>query len=167
MIQQGVKDDLRGRAYTRDLDWGIPVPLEGWDGKCIYVWFEAVNGYLTASIEWAKNRGTPDAWKDWWFNPEAETYYFIGKDNVPFHTVIWPAQLIGVERLEEADAPATLNLPYDCHQPSMTVSPKFSKAIPGPSWCRISSTLSAGRDPLLHRRLFRKAPMPISRGMAS
>ena len=66
MIQQGVKDDLRGRAYTRDLDWGIPVPLEGWDGKCIYVWFEAVNGYLTASVEWAQNQGTPDAWKDWW-----------------------------------------------------------------------------------------------------
>lgn len=130
MIQQGVKDDLRGRAYTRDLDWGIPVPLEGWDGKCIYVWFEAVNGYLTASVEWAKNHGTPDAWKDWWFNPEAETYYFIGKDNVPFHTVIWPAQLIGVERLDEADAPATLNLPYDvpANQFMNIEGQKFSKS---------------------------------------
>jgi methionyl-tRNA synthetase len=130
MIQQGVKDDLRGRAYTRDLDWGIPVPLEGWDGKCIYVWFEAVNGYLTASVEWAKNRGTPDAWKDWWFNPDAETYYFIGKDNVPFHTVIWPAQLIGVERLDEADAPATLNLPYDvpANQFMNIEGQKFSKS---------------------------------------
>jgi methionyl-tRNA synthetase len=130
MIQQGVKDDLRGRAYTRDLDWGIPVPLEGWDGKCIYVWFEAVNGYLTASVEWAKNRGTPDAWKDWWFNPEAETYYFIGKDNVPFHTVIWPAQLIGVERLDETDAPAALNLPYDvpANQFMNIEGQKFSKS---------------------------------------
>jgi methionyl-tRNA synthetase len=130
MIQQGVKDDLRGRAYTRDLDWGIPVPLEGWDGKCIYVWFEAVNGYLTASVEWAKNNGTPDAWKDWWYNPEAETYYFIGKDNVPFHTVIWPAQLIGVERLDAADAPATLNLPYDvpANQFMNIEGQKFSKS---------------------------------------
>ncbi|MBK8139313.1 MAG: methionine--tRNA ligase [Anaerolineae bacterium] len=130
MIQQGVKDDLRGRAYTRDLDWGIPVPLEGWDGKCIYVWFEAVNGYLTASVEWAQNQGTPDAWKDWWHNPEAETYYFIGKDNVPFHTVIWPAQLIGVERLDESDAPATLNLPYDvpANQFMNIEGQKFSKS---------------------------------------
>lgn len=130
MIQQGVKEDLRGRAYTRDLDWGIPVPLEGWDGKCIYVWFEAVNGYLTASVEWAQNQGTPDAWKDWWHNPAAETYYFIGKDNVPFHTVIWPAQLIGVERLDESDAPATLNLPYDvpANQFMNIEGQKFSKS---------------------------------------
>lgn len=113
LIRQGVEDGLRGRAYTRDLDWGVPVPLEGWENKRIYVWFEAVNGYLTASIEWAHNNGTPDAWKDWWYNPDAETYYFIGKDNVPFHTVIWPAQLIGVQRIYEDDPAKTLNLPYD------------------------------------------------------
>ncbi|MBK9124962.1 MAG: methionine--tRNA ligase [Chloroflexi bacterium] len=130
MIQQGVDEDLRGRAYTRDIDWGVPVPLEGWEGKRIYVWFEAVNGYLTASVEWAKNQGTPDAWKQWWYNPEAETYYFIGKDNVPFHTVIWPAQLIGVERLDEADAPAALNLPYDvpANQFMNIEGEKFSKS---------------------------------------
>ena len=112
-VQKGIDDELRGRAYTRDLDWGIPVPVEGWEGKCIYVWFEAVNGYLTASVEWAKNRGEPDAWKQWWYNPESEAYYFIGKDNVPFHTVIWPAQLIGIQRLYEPDTTKSLNLPYD------------------------------------------------------
>lgn len=130
MITQGVKDDLRGRAYTRDLDWGVPVPLDGWDGKRIYVWFEAVNGYLTAAVEWAKNHGTPDAWRDWWYNPDAQTVYFIGKDNVPFHTVIWPAQLIGVARLDEADAPAALNLPYDvpANQFMNIEGQKFSKS---------------------------------------
>jgi len=130
MITQGVRDDLRGRAYTRDLDWGVPVPLVGWEGKRIYVWFEAVNGYLTAAVEWAKNNGTPDAWKEWWYNPDAQTFYFIGKDNVPFHTVIWPAQLIGVERLSEADAPAKLNLPYDvpANQFMNIEGQKFSKS---------------------------------------
>jgi methionyl-tRNA synthetase len=130
MITQGVKDDLRGRAYTRDLDWGVPVPLDGWDGKRIYVWFEAVNGYLTAAVEWAKLQGTPEAWRDWWYNPDAQTYYFIGKDNVPFHTVIWPAQLIGVGRLGEADAPASLNLPYDvpANQFMNIEGQKFSKS---------------------------------------
>ncbi len=113
MIKQGLEEGLRGRAYTRDLDWGVSVPLEGWEGKSIYVWFEAVNGYLTASIEWAKNNGTPDAWKDWWYDPQAQTYYFIGKDNVPFHTVIWPAQLLGVGRIYEDDESKALNLPYD------------------------------------------------------
>jgi methionyl-tRNA synthetase len=87
---------LHGRAITRDLDWGIPVPVEGWDSKCLYVWFEAVIGYLSAAIEWAQITDQPDAWENWWFNPEARAYYFIGKDNIPFHAVIWPAQLIGV-----------------------------------------------------------------------
>ena len=113
LITQGIEDGLRGRAYTRDLDWGVAVPLEGWGDKRIYVWFEAVNGYLTASVEWAKNIGEPDAWKQWWYNPEAESYYFIGKDNIPFHTMIWPAQLIGVERIYEDDESKALNLPYD------------------------------------------------------
>jgi methionyl-tRNA synthetase len=105
--------ELHGRAITRDLDWGIPIPLDGWKGKCLYVWFEAVIGYLSASIEWSANRGTPEAWKDWWYDPAARTYYFIGKDNIPFHAVIWPAQLIGAERLYEADPARRLNLPYD------------------------------------------------------
>ncbi len=109
-------DALRGRAITRDLDWGIPVPLDGWTGKCLYVWFEAVIGYLSASIEWTKLFGTDLTWKDWWFDPQAKTYYFIGKDNIPFHAVIWPAELAGVgttfARLM-GEEPRKLNLPYD------------------------------------------------------
>ncbi len=88
-------EPLRGRPITRDLDWGIPVPMDGWEGKCLYVWFEAVIGYLSATIEWAQIQGQADAWQDWWFNPEARAYYFIGKDNIPFHAIIWPGQLIG------------------------------------------------------------------------
>ena len=70
------------------------------EGKKIYVWFDAVIGYLSAAKEWAKIQRTPDAWKDWWENPEAEHYYFIGKDNIPFHTIIWPAMLMGYGGLE-------------------------------------------------------------------
>ncbi len=106
-------DELHGRAITRDLDWGIPVPVPGWDGKCLYVWFEAVIGYFSASIEWAKNHNQPEVWKDWWYDTAAKTYYFIGKDNIPFHAVIWPAQLIATNRLYEADETKSLNLPYD------------------------------------------------------
>ena len=94
---------LHDRAITRDIEWGIPVPLDGYDKKRIYVWFEAVIGYLSASIEWAKQRGEPDRWKDFWQN-ESRSYYFMGKDNIPFHTVIWPAMLLGY---------GGLNLPYD------------------------------------------------------
>lgn len=88
-------EGLHGRAITRDLDWGIPVPIEGWDGKCLYVWFEAVIGYLSAAIEWATLEGDPHLWQRWWTEPDARSFYFIGKDNIPFHAVIWPGQLIG------------------------------------------------------------------------
>ncbi|MFQ5400825.1 MAG: methionine--tRNA ligase [Anaerolineae bacterium] len=108
-----LKEGLIGRAVTRDMDWGIPVPVDGWEGKVLYVWFEAVIGYLSASIEWAKNQGQPEAWKNWWYNPQARTVYFVGKDNIPFHAVIWPAQLLGVKRLYEEDESKRLNLPYD------------------------------------------------------
>ena len=108
-----LEEGLIGRAVTRDMDWGIKVPVEGWDGKVIYVWFEAVIGYLSAAIEWAKNQGQPEAWKNWWYNPEARTVYFIGKDNIPFHAIFWPAQLLGAGRLYEADSSKRLNLPYD------------------------------------------------------
>ncbi len=105
-------DDLRGRPITRDINWGVPVPLPGWEGKCLYVWFEAVMGYFTASVEWAKNTGQPEAWRDWWYNPEAKIYNFIGKDNIPFHTVIWQAELLGVKGIY-ADDNQPLTLPYD------------------------------------------------------
>src|SRR5579872_5862928 len=91
--------NLKPRAITRDLDWGVPVPLPGWEDnphKKIYVWFDAVIGYLSASIEWAKTSGDPDAWMDWWQNPESTHYYVMGKDNITFHTVMWPAILMGV-----------------------------------------------------------------------
>ena len=104
--------NLQPRAITRDLEWGIPVPLEGWENKRLYVWFEAVMGYLTASVEWAHNIGQPDAWKNWWYNPEAKIYNFIGKDNIPFHTVIWPAELMGISGLYD-DGSRPISLPYD------------------------------------------------------
>jgi len=90
--------NLKPRAITRDLDWGVPVPLPGWEdnhAKKIYVWFDAVIGYLSASIEWAMQRGEPDAWKDWWEGPDSHHYYVMGKDNITFHTVLWPAILMG------------------------------------------------------------------------
>ncbi len=89
--------ELRPRAMTRDIDWGVPVPVDGYpeDTKRIYVWFDAVIGYLSASVEWARMRGQPEAWREWWQNPEAGHYYFMGKDNIVFHSVIWPAMLLG------------------------------------------------------------------------
>ena len=90
--------DLKPRSITRDLDWGVPIPLPEYadrDDKKIYVWFDAVIGYLSASIEWAHNRGTPEAWRDWWQSPAARHFYFMGKDNIVFHTVIWPGMLLG------------------------------------------------------------------------
>ena len=98
--------NLKQRAITRDLDWGVPVPLPGWEDnphKKIYVWFDAVIGYLSASIEWAVQRGEPDAWKGWWENPESWHYYVMGKDNITFHTVLWPAILMGAGNLELPD----------------------------------------------------------------
>lgn len=86
---------LRPRAITRDLDWGVPVPLPGWKDRRLYVWFDAVVGYLSASLEWAALRGDPDAWRRWWQGPAARHRYFVGKDNIWFHTVWWPAILLG------------------------------------------------------------------------
>jgi methionyl-tRNA synthetase len=108
-----VEAGLKGRPVTRDIEWGIRVPIEGWEDKRLYVWFEAVMGYFTASVEWAQNRGEPEAWKDWWYDPDAKIYCFIGKDNIPFHTIIWQAELMGVERLYEDSREKKLNLPYD------------------------------------------------------
>ena len=91
-----IEEGLHDRAMTRDLEWGVSVPVEDLGaGKRIYVWIEALIGYLSASKEWAGRTGDPDAWRAWWENPEGETYYFIGKDNIPFHTIIWPAMLMG------------------------------------------------------------------------
>ncbi|MGY2127293.1 methionine--tRNA ligase [Blastococcus sp. SYSU DS0617] len=91
-------EDLKPRSYTRDIDWGVAVPLDGWrdrPDKRIYVWFDAVVGYLSASIEWARRSGDPEAWRQWWQSPDSDAYYFMGKDNIVFHSEIWPAQLLG------------------------------------------------------------------------
>ncbi|HUI88188.1 MAG TPA: methionine--tRNA ligase [Anaerolineales bacterium] len=111
-------EGLRPRAITRDLDWGIPVPVAGWTeaGKRIYVWFEAVIGYLSAPIEWAQLAGQKEAWREWWVNPRAKQFHFIGKDNVFFHTSLWPAQLMGAgsQFMEMfAGEEEALTLPYD------------------------------------------------------
>lgn len=103
-----LKEGLRPRAITRDLDWGVPIPLEGYENKRIYVWFDAVIGYFSATVEWAQRQDMPHAWQKWWLpgesDPPVKPYYFIGKDNIPFHTIIWPAMLIGY---------GNRNLPFD------------------------------------------------------
>jgi methionyl-tRNA synthetase len=113
-------DDVKPRAITRDLDWGVPVPLPGWRDrrdKRLYVWFDAVIGYLSASIEWASRTGDPDAWRPFWQGPEARGYYFMGKDNVVFHAEIWPAVLFGYSGIGANGGAAgelgALNRPYD------------------------------------------------------
>lgn len=108
-----LREGLKDRAITRNLDWGIPVPEPGYDDRRVYVWFEAVTGYLSASIEWAARKGEPDAWRPFWEDPATRAYYFIGKDNIPFHTIIWPAMLMGQgSYILPYDAPANefLNL---------------------------------------------------------
>ncbi|QQM67148.1 methionine--tRNA ligase [Actinomyces weissii] len=95
-FSQNILKEIRPRAMTRDIDWGIPVP--GWEDqptKRLYVWFDAVIGYLSASIEWARRSGDPQAWRRWWNDPQALSYYFMGKDNIVFHSQIWPAELLG------------------------------------------------------------------------
>ncbi len=122
--------ELRGRAITRDIDWGVDIPVEGYENKCIYVWYDAVQGYLSAAIEWAELSG--GQWQDWWDrdrSPDARHYYFIGKDNIPFHTQIWPGMIMAyndesgtgseeadISELSETAVPlktARLHLPYD------------------------------------------------------
>ncbi|SHG57049.1 methionine--tRNA ligase [Streptoalloteichus hindustanus] len=97
-FSQNLLGDLQPRAITRDLDWGVPIPLDGWRDqplKRFYVWFDAVVGYLSASVEWARRSGDADAWKAWWTERDAQAYYFMGKDNIVFHSLIWPSLLLG------------------------------------------------------------------------
>ncbi|OLT49247.1 methionine--tRNA ligase [Saccharomonospora sp. CUA-673] len=111
-------DDMRPRPITRDLDWGVKVPLDGWRDqplKRFYVWFDAVIGYFSASVEWARRSGDPDAWKPFWTDPDAQSYYFMGKDNITFHAQLWPAFLLGHngagDKGGETGRYGTLNLP--------------------------------------------------------
>ena len=119
-FSKGLLEEVRPRAMTRDLDWGIPVPIEGWRDqptKRFYVWFDAVVGYLSASIEWARRTGDPERWREWWNDPEARSYYFQGKDNVTFHSLIWPAELLAYAgRGDKGGTPGeygVLNLPTE------------------------------------------------------
>ncbi len=100
LFQQGLKD----RAVTRDIDWGVPIPIDGYEDKRIYVWFDAVTGYLSASKLWAKEKGEKDAWENWWKDKDALHYYVHGKDNVPFHAVIWAGMLYGQGELHLPDS---------------------------------------------------------------
>ncbi len=125
-FSQNILADIRPRAMTRDIDWGIPIPLDGWreqPTKRLYVWFDAVIGYLSASIEWARRTGNPEAWRDWWNDPEALSYYFMGKDNITFHSQIWPAELLAYDGLgDKGGKPG----PYGVLQlPTEVVSSEF------------------------------------------
>jgi len=123
-FSRNLLDDLQPRAITRDLEWGIPIPLDGWrdrPDKRIYVWFDAVIGYLSASIEWARRSGDDQAWRQWWSadaqGKDALGYYFMGKDNIVFHSVIWPALLLGYsgagDKAGEPGSLGALNLPTE------------------------------------------------------
>jgi methionyl-tRNA synthetase len=119
-FSMNILDEIRPRAMTRDIDWGIPVPLDGWrenPTKRLYVWFDAVIGYLSASVEWARRHGDPERWREWWNDPEAVSYYFMGKDNITFHSQIWPAELLGYagkgSRGGEPGVYGELNLPTE------------------------------------------------------
>jgi methionyl-tRNA synthetase len=125
-FSQNILKDIRPRAMTRDIDWGIPIPLDGWreqPTKRLYVWFDAVIGYLSASIEWARRTGNPEAWRDWWNDPDALSYYFMGKDNITFHSQIWPAELLAYDGLgDKGGKPG----PYGVLQlPTEVVSSEF------------------------------------------
>ena len=121
-----LEEGLIDRAITRDLEWGIDIPRKGYETKRMYVWFEAVMGYYSASLHWAKNQGKPDLWKEWWENDSAEHYYFMAKDNIPFHTIIWPAMLSG----------CGLHLPYDvpANEYLLLDSTQFSKSRKHAVW---------------------------------
>ncbi|MDQ3107025.1 MAG: class I tRNA ligase family protein, partial [Actinomycetota bacterium] len=107
-VAGGLRTGLRERAITRDLPWGVAVPLPGWDARRLYVWFDAVIGYLSATVEWAEQSGRPEEWRRWWTGPEVVHRYFVGKDNVWFHGLWWPAILLGA-----SDVDLALHLPEE------------------------------------------------------
>lgn len=89
-----LEEGLQPRAVTRDNKWGIPSPFQASEKKTIYVWLEALLGYISATIEWSKNQADPNLWRKFWFDKKTKSIYFIGKDNIPFHTIILPALLL-------------------------------------------------------------------------
>ena len=124
-----LEEGLHDRAITRDIEWGVPLPFPDYEDKRVYVWFEAVIGYLSASKEWAQLQGRPEAWREFWQDPAAKAYYFMGKDNIPFHTIIWPAMLMGY---------GGLNLPYNvpANEYMNLGGGKFSKSERRAVWVR-------------------------------
>jgi methionyl-tRNA synthetase len=145
-----IREGLRPRSYTRDIEWGVPIPIEGYEdsGKRIYVWFDAVKGYLSASMEWARLKGNPDAWKEWWLQEVGEpapsrSYYFLGKDNISFHTIIWPSMLIGY---------GGLMLPYDV---------PANEYLTGETGEKASASRGGGGVPWLPDYLDRYDPDPV------
>ena len=145
-----IREGLRPRSYTRDIEWGVPIPMEGYEnsGKRIYVWFDAVKGYVSAAVEWARLKGDPDAWKEWWLQEKGEprpskSYYFIGKDNITFHTILWPSMLIGY---------GGLMLPYDV---------PANEFLTGESGEKASTSRGGGGVPWLPDYLDRYEPDPI------
>jgi methionyl-tRNA synthetase len=125
-FSQNILKEIRPRAMTRDIDWGIAVPLDGWrenPTKKLYVWFDAVIGYLSASIEWARRSGNPESWRDWWNDPAALSYYFMGKDNITFHSQIWPAELLAYNG--QGDKGGTTHALGELNLPTEVVSSEF------------------------------------------
>ncbi len=161
--------DVQPRAFTRDLTWGIPIPMPDAEGKCIYVWWEAVLGYLSATVEWAKVVGQPDAWKDFWYGDGSDgsvrIYNFIGKDNILFHTVLWQGILLGMGNLGQPwdgnTANPVFNLPYDvpANQYLNLGGQKFSKSQ-GVSLDVIDLTEKYGPDAV---RFYLSSIMPETR----
>ena len=160
-FSQNILKEIRPRAMTRDIDWGIAVPLDGWrenPTKKLYVWFDAVIGYLSASIEWARRTGDHDAWRQWWNDPEALSYYFMGKDNITFHSQIWPAELLAYSgKGDKGGKPGSTA--------SSTCRPRSSPRVPDDGGqevlllaarrdlrARPAQPLPARRVPLLRRR---------------
>jgi methionyl-tRNA synthetase len=137
-----LRTGLKPRAITRDLAWGVPVPIPGWDDRRLYVWFDAVIGYLSASIEWALRSGEPDAWRAWWEDSEALHRYFLGKDNAPFHAVWWPAILTG--------SGETLRLPDDLLVNHYLMSGAKMSASRGVGFSLDEGIDRIGVDPLRH-----------------
>jgi len=128
MTKSWLEEGLEDRAITRDLRWGVPIPVPGYDKKCIYVWFEAVTGYLSCTKKVCQNLGKPDMWKDFWYDKDARIYYFLAKDNIPFHTIIFPAMIAGFD--------PEMNLPYDVpsNQYLTLNSEQFSKSRKHAVW---------------------------------
>ncbi|CDR35044.1 Methionyl-tRNA synthetase [Criblamydia sequanensis CRIB-18] len=119
---KGYIQDLKPRAITRDLSWGIPIPLPNTEGKVLYVWFDAPIGYISATMEWAALNGEPEAWKDFWFDQKTKLVHFLGKDNIPFHAAIFPAMVMG------QDAPYVLVSELPANEFYNLEGKKFSKS---------------------------------------